>query len=118
MNLIQSERQRGLQGLVATGDVKMNWSPDVMERRAPFGIKPVAENRIRGMLLGLAIGEAASRNRPSCRARPCARCRRLLDAHQLKFTSRHKVTNGVECNWKKLKAKPVSSSGAFKFVSF
>ena len=49
MNLIQSERQRWLQGLVATGDVKMNWSPDVMERRAPFGIKPVAENRIWGM---------------------------------------------------------------------
>jgi hypothetical protein len=58
MNLIQSERQRGLQGLVATGDVKMNWSPDVMERRAPFGIQPVAENRIRGMLLGLAIGDS------------------------------------------------------------
>ena len=58
MNLIQSERQRGLQGLVATGDVKMNWSPDVMERRAPFGIQPVAENRIWGMLLGLAIGDS------------------------------------------------------------
>jgi hypothetical protein len=58
MNLIQSERQRGLQGLVATGDVKMNWSPDVMERRAPFGIQPVAEDRIRGMLLGLAIGDS------------------------------------------------------------
>ena len=48
----------------------------------------------------------------------CKRCRRLLDAHQLQFTSRHKVRTGVKCNWKKLKAKPVSSSGAFKFVSF
>jgi len=58
MNLIQSERQRGLQGLVTTGDVKMNWPPEVMERRAPFGIQPVAENRIPGMLLGLAIGDS------------------------------------------------------------
>jgi hypothetical protein len=48
----------------------------------------------------------------------CKRCRKLLDAQQLKFTSRHKVTNGVECNLKKRKTKPVSSSGAFKFVSF
>ena len=48
----------------------------------------------------------------------CKRCRGLLDAQQLKFTSRHKVTNSVECNWEKRKAKPVSSSGAFKFVSF
>jgi hypothetical protein len=48
----------------------------------------------------------------------CNRCRGLLDTQQLKFTSRHKVTNGVECNWKKRKAKPVSASGAFNFVSF
>jgi hypothetical protein len=48
----------------------------------------------------------------------CKWSRGLLDAQLLKFRSRHKVTNGVECNWKKLKAKLVSSSGAFKFVSF
>src|ERR1700687_5893284 len=58
MNLIQSERQRRLQGLVTAGDVDMNWSPDVMERRAPFVSKPVSENRIRGMLIGLAIGDS------------------------------------------------------------
>jgi len=28
----------------------------------------------------------------------CKRCRGLLDAQQLKFTSLHNVTKGVECN--------------------
>jgi hypothetical protein len=28
----------------------------------------------------------------------CKRCRGLLDAQQLKFTSLHNMTKGVECN--------------------
>ena len=58
MKSILSERQRSLQDLVTTGRLNMNWSSEVMERRAPFGSQPVSEDRIRGMLVGLAIGDS------------------------------------------------------------
>jgi ADP-ribosylglycohydrolase len=51
-------RQAQLRGLVADGTVRMVWAPRVMERPAPFAGSRVAADRIRGMLLGLAIGDA------------------------------------------------------------
>ncbi|MBM3490209.1 MAG: ADP-ribosylglycohydrolase family protein [Alphaproteobacteria bacterium] len=36
----------------------MTWSAQVMERPAPFVGQRVAADRVRGMLLGLAIGDA------------------------------------------------------------
>jgi hypothetical protein len=68
MNLIQSERLRRLQGLVSAGDVDMNWSAEVMERQAPFVRMPVSENRIRGMLIGLATTHLATQPKVSYRA--------------------------------------------------
>jgi ADP-ribosyl-[dinitrogen reductase] hydrolase len=82
MNSIQGDRQRGLQGLVTTGDVKMNWSPEVMECRAPFGSRRVSGDRIRGMLLGLAIGDSLGNTRegqlPSHRRERCGEVRDYL----------------------------------------
>jgi ADP-ribosyl-[dinitrogen reductase] hydrolase len=51
-------RQAQLRGLVADGTIRMVWAPEVMERPAPFADTRVAADRIRGMLLGLAIGDA------------------------------------------------------------
>jgi ADP-ribosyl-[dinitrogen reductase] hydrolase len=51
-------RQAQLRGFVADGTVRMAWAPEVMERPAPFGGARVAADRVRGMLLGLAIGDA------------------------------------------------------------
>jgi hypothetical protein len=64
----------------------------------------------------------------------CARCRRLKTVDQLKFTRKRQKTAGdierwmaenapegyrfVDCNWKKRKAKFVSTTGALMFVPF
>jgi hypothetical protein len=58
VNLILSERQHSLQDLVTTGRLNMNWSSEVMERRAPVANRPILKDRIRGMLIGLAIGDS------------------------------------------------------------
>jgi ADP-ribosylglycohydrolase len=51
-------RQALLRPLVEAGTVKMIWSAQVMEQPAPFVGRRVAADRVRGMLLGLAIGDA------------------------------------------------------------
>lgn len=53
-----SEQQTRLQRLVADGAVRMIWAPEVMERPAPVAACAGIADRIRGMLLGLAIGDA------------------------------------------------------------
>ena len=51
-------RQGRLRALVADGTLRMLWSAEVMERPAPFAGTSVAPDRVRGMLLGLAVGDA------------------------------------------------------------
>ena len=51
-------RQAQLRGFVSDGTIRMVWAPEVMERPAPFAGTRVGADRIRGMLLGLAIGDA------------------------------------------------------------
>lgn len=53
-----SLRQRVLRDLVVQGTVRMRWAPEVMESAAPCRGRKVSPDRIRGMLLGLAIGDA------------------------------------------------------------
>jgi ADP-ribosylglycohydrolase len=47
-----------LQALVANGTVRMRWAPEIMDCPAPFAGTIVDSDRVRGMLLGLAIGDA------------------------------------------------------------
>jgi len=51
-------RQAQLRALIADGTLRMVWAPEVMQQPAPFAGTRVAADRIRGMLLGLAIGDA------------------------------------------------------------
>lgn len=51
-------RQTQLRALIADRTLRMVWSPEVMEQPPPFAGTRVAADRIRGMLLGLAIGDA------------------------------------------------------------
>jgi len=53
-----SKRQEMLRGLVNDGTVRMTWVPEVMEVPAPIAKSRNCADRIRGMLLGLAIGDA------------------------------------------------------------
>lgn len=54
----RTERQTWLRRLVDDGAVKMTWAEEVMERPAPFAGRKIAAGRVRGMLLGLAVGDA------------------------------------------------------------
>lgn len=51
-------RQRMLKRLVDAGDVRMTWAPEVMERPVPSLLRAGSQDRIRGMLIGLAIGDS------------------------------------------------------------
>jgi ADP-ribosylglycohydrolase len=51
-------RQVLLRALCADGTVRMSWAPDVMERPPPLADRRLVVDRFRGMLLGLAIGDA------------------------------------------------------------
>jgi hypothetical protein len=53
-----SERQTMLRRLIEDENVRMIWAPEVMEQPAPASNSSVTADRIRGMLLGLAIGDA------------------------------------------------------------
>jgi ADP-ribosyl-[dinitrogen reductase] hydrolase len=52
-----SGRQEMLHGLVKDGTVRMTWAPEVMELPGPVAKSHNCADRIRGMLLGLAIGD-------------------------------------------------------------
>ncbi|MGH7081829.1 MAG: ADP-ribosylglycohydrolase family protein, partial [Acetobacteraceae bacterium] len=56
-----TERQSLLRRLTDDGTVRMGWAAEVMEAPAPFGGRRVVPDRLRGMLLGLAIGDALGR---------------------------------------------------------
>lgn len=47
-----------VRALAADGTIRMTWAPEVMESPAPFAGHPIDPDRVRGMLLGLAIGDA------------------------------------------------------------
>src|SRR5262245_36623627 len=49
---------RGLHELVLAGRINMQWSPGLMEVAPPLPAEPIQEHRIRGMLIGLAIGDS------------------------------------------------------------
>jgi hypothetical protein len=56
--MLLSHQQARLYQLVADGIVHMTWAPEVMERPAPVANSRTRCDRVRGMLLGLAIGDA------------------------------------------------------------
>ena len=56
--MLLSHQQARLYQLVADGIVHMTWTPEVMERPAPVANSRTRCDRVRGMLLGLAIGDA------------------------------------------------------------
>jgi ADP-ribosylglycohydrolase len=60
-------RQAELRALIADGTVRMVWAPEVVERPAPFAGARVAADRVRGMLLGLAVGDALGNTSESVR---------------------------------------------------
>jgi ADP-ribosyl-[dinitrogen reductase] hydrolase len=53
-----TERQQALRELARDGVVHMTWAPEVMEEPAPIADRRRCADRVRGMLLGLAIGDA------------------------------------------------------------
>ena len=61
-----SERQMLLRDLIAEGTIRMCWAPEVLEQPAPFAGRRVSADRVRGMLLGLAIGDSLGNTSEGC----------------------------------------------------
>lgn len=53
-----SPRQTALKRLVDGGQVRMQWAPEVMEQCPPCHLSANSADRVRGMMLGLAIGDS------------------------------------------------------------
>ena len=49
-------QEHEVQDLISSGVLRMRWSPQIMHCAVPA--QPASEDRIRGMLFGLAIGDA------------------------------------------------------------
>jgi ADP-ribosyl-[dinitrogen reductase] hydrolase len=58
MNLPPANRNSALRELVSEGKVRMCWSSAIMERDLLVDAQAVSDDRVRGMLMGLAIGDS------------------------------------------------------------
>lgn len=53
-----SPRQMVLSGLVKDGTLRMHWDTDIFCQTLPSHVRQASLDRVRGMMLGLAIGDA------------------------------------------------------------
>jgi ADP-ribosylglycohydrolase len=58
MTIELSPRQKLLSKLVTDGTLRMHWAPEILEQPAASHGRSISSDRVRGMMLGLAIGDA------------------------------------------------------------